>query len=259
MADEKRVSERLKEQTQTRTVFVLTLLGLLFAFFFLPRSVLEYLKDGLTSIGSILGTVSLSGATGAVLGYVISAQDRLATGSSRAAKFFEKLYPRNAIKEKYNCTEGQATYLWFQIFNPWENIGPMKDPYSRTFERSYACRFIFILQWSFFGFFAISSATWIATIICGYWTPLETQATVPTYARVLVLTLTFAAFLMLFLQNRPADAKPTGCWYRWKEINEIHKTWLQNEVFDNAAADTYANAVALVAEANWRKAHGYSA
>jgi hypothetical protein len=261
MATEQRVSAKFKEQTETRTVFVLSLLGLLFAFFFLPHSVLLYLKDGLTSIGSVLGTVSLLGATGGVLGYVISAQDRLATGNSRAALFFQAQYPRKAIQDHYTskggCTEEQATYLWFKIYNPWEKIGPMMDPYSRTFGRSYACRFIFVLQWSFLGFFVISLVTWAASFVSGYWTPLiETQGPVIGFARILLLIFSLAAFTILFFENKPKE-NGTGCWKLWYEINGIHKTWLKTEVFDGAA--TYVAALTLIDDTEWRRKHGYPA
>jgi hypothetical protein len=103
MADSQRVSERFKSQTQTRTITAVTFLALVYAYFFLPTSALTFFEGRLKTVGGVLG-VGLVGALGGVLGSVLSAQDLLATGNSRAARFFRSQYPSESIKANYIAT-----------------------------------------------------------------------------------------------------------------------------------------------------------
>ena len=100
---EKSVFERLRDETQRRTVAVLALLGLVYAYFFLPESVLNYFREGLGSLWSNLVSLGLVTSIGGVLGYVISALDLLATGEGQAARFFRRQYPSAAVVEKYTA------------------------------------------------------------------------------------------------------------------------------------------------------------
>jgi hypothetical protein len=115
---------------------------------------------------------------------------------------------------------------------------------------------IFALQWSFVAFFLVSTLTWGAIAVAhASWgePPASAEATGATVARVLVLIWSLAVAIGLFVQNSLKG--PTGCWFRWKEITHIQTIWLQEEVF--AVAQDYNAAVATVADAAWRKAHGY--
>jgi hypothetical protein len=255
MAESQRVSEKFKAQTQARTITALTFLALVYAYFFLPTSVLSFFEARLKTVGGALG-VGLVGALGGVLGSVLSAQDLLATGKSRANGFFRKQYPSEAIKKHYGCRQDQANSLWFKIFNPWENIDALKEDYARTFQRGSDCRLIFVLQWSFVMFFFVSAITWGAIFLWHAWgstQPVSAEANGATIARVLVLAISLVIAIGLFYQNRLAG--PTGCWFRWKEINDIQNIWLNEELFTQAK--TYDEAVGKLADATWRHARGY--
>lgn len=257
---QKTLSQKLKEQTQQKVFLSLTLLGLVYGVVFLPPSVLDFLGQSFSTIQKIIARGSLLSLMGGILGYLLSAQDILATGRSAVAQFYRSQYPSNIIIQRYNCTQAQADTLWFQVFNPWSAIAAMLDQYKRTRERGLDCRFIVLLRQALVAFFVASLVTWITSIALGkFGEPLESAPPWVVYARILVLGLALMLSGSLYRSNKVADkarsTAPTGCWYRWQEINGMNKTWLETNVLQRAP--TYQDAVALVASERWRAANGY--
>lgn len=144
---DKTVFQRLRDRTQRRTSAVLVALCLIFAFFFLPDPVLSYVKVRLGDAAAILMGLGFGALGGPIIGWIAAIQDPLATGNSKAGKFFNDQYPSKAIRDHYQCAPDQENRLWFALFNPWTDVKhPQHEFYVRTFEIGFACRFVFAVQ-----------------------------------------------------------------------------------------------------------------
>jgi hypothetical protein len=230
-----RVREQIAKKTERMTVFVLAVLGLIYGFFFLPEPVLELFKSRFHSIGGVLANMGFSAMIAVTIGAIIMAQDILATTKLRAAKFFREQYPTEKIKSEYNCDQAQADYLWFQVFNPMREIThPRHLSYVMTFQRSYACRFIFIVRWSLLFFIVLAAGTWLAAWYFQFDDSLDSSIRFALqYSRAFLLIVALIITAVLFVCNRLKPA--TGCWALWKEINNIHKAWLEEAMSKKAA------------------------
>jgi len=251
------IKDQIKKESERTTVYVIVLLGLIYGFFFLPEPVLELFKTRFAEIGKIGGTLAGMGFSAMIaflIGAIIMAQDMLATTDLKSAKFFRDQYPSEAIKTQYQCDQAQADYLWFSLFNPWrESDHPRHMSYRFTLQRSYSCRLIFHARWSFVFFTILAALTWIASGVSQF----ETSSPAQVYSRGLLLAVAVVIIAILFLCNRVKN--PSGCWKRWKEINDINSEWLKEAVFKKADgnATSYEEALALLQDPAWRKKWGY--
>ena len=273
--------EQLQKDTGRNTVFIAVVLGLLYGFFFLPASVLDLFQARFHPVAGILAGLSFSGVIAGIGALLVAAQDVLATCEFKAAKFFRQQYPSVLIRRHYNVSQGQADFLWFGLFNPWDQPGhPRHTFYWFTVQRSHACRFIFHARWLLIFFCVLATLTWAFNLYALYllntapawlcrfhWLIQPHPVHEPLalhYARAVLLTVSATAVLVLFFSNRihgtrdvegKSESGPTGCWNLWKEINEINKEWIEEAVFSRAP--TYADAVLLLQNPAWRAAHGY--
>jgi hypothetical protein len=250
------IKDREKTKYQRYTALVLIFLGLIYGFFFLPESVLDIIQSKLKAMQSWVGTLIGTGASGiaaVLIGEIVMAQDLLATSSLSAAKFFRAQYPSNFIMSFYpSCSKPEANELWFFIFNQWSSPTHSRyQKYVQTFQRSYSCRLIFHVRWCFLLFLVAEIITLIVSLTCH----LETTSISLLYSRLFIALIFLIITVLLFLCNRVSSAETgTGCWERWHEINHMHKSWLEEAVFNRAS--TYSEALALVKEASWRKECG---
>jgi hypothetical protein len=245
-----RIQPRLKARTTRFTLVVAVALMLLYGYVFLPTSVLAYLRQQLNSTVAVLTTLGLAGTVGAAIGLLISAQDPLATGRSRASAFFQSCRPSTAIKDHYKCPQAEANTLWFAVFNAWEAPDhPQYNYYYRTFDRSYACRFIYQTRMVLIAFLGLAALAWLTAAMFG----LDDATRPIAFARFGLLIVALGATVLLFTINRLNP--PTGCWERWKEINDMNIVWLKSELF--SSAQDYPAAWTLIHDPNWRSQHGY--
>lgn len=247
------VKERLKQRSERNTVFVIVVLGLLYGFFYLPEPVLKVFQDRFHQVGGILAELGLSAMLAGAMGFIITAQDILATCDLKASQFFRDQYPSKVIKDHYNCTQEEADFLWFSLFNPWKNADhPRNMSYLFTFQRSYDCRFIFHVRFAFAFFTVLAALTWGLTSLLNFEPPSSDLENL-NYARGLLLFLVFVITMLLFGFNRLK--RPSGCWKRWKEINGINIEWVKAAVFSKAKE--YQSAVSLLADMSWKTQYGY--
>ena len=252
-SDQLSVKERLKQKSERGTVFVMVVLGLLYGFFYLPEPVLKIFQDRFHQIGGILAELGLSAMLAGAIGFIITAQDILATCDLKASKFFRDQYPSKAIKKHYkDCSQEEADYLWFSLFNPWKNADhPRNMSYLFTFQRSYDCRFIFHVKFSFAFFTILAGLTWGITSLFGVESSQQDLENL-NYARGLLLFLVIIVTVSLFAFNR---LTPSGCWKRWQEINGINTEWVKIAIFPQAP--DYKAAVNLLANPTWKSTYGY--
>ena len=246
-----------KKESESTVVYVIVFLGLIYGFFFLPEPVLALFKSRFGEIGKIGGTLAGMGFSAMVaylIGTVIMSQDILATTNLPAGNFFQGQYPSKEIMAKLQCGQPQADYLWFNLFNPWSESGHHRHmSYRFTFQRSYSCRLIFHARMSFVFFTMLASLTWVIS----WRSQFENTLPAEIYSRGLLIFIALVIIAILFGFNR--TGKPTGCWKRFEEINNINKAWLNEAVFkkDDGSANSYEAALALLQDANWRKKWGY--
>lgn len=246
------VRERLKQKSERGTVFVMVVLGLLYGFFYLPESVLKIFQDRFHQIGGILAEMGLSAMLAGAVGFIITAQDILATCNLKTSEFFRGQYPSRLIQTEYSCTPEEADYLWFSLFNPWKNSDhPRNMSYLFTFQRGYDCRFIFHVKFSFAFFTILAGLTWGITYFFNL-DAADQDLKSLNCARGLLLILVIIATGLLFAFNR---LTPSGCWKRWQEINGINRKWVEVAVFSQAT--DYKSAVNLLVNPTWKGTYGY--
>jgi hypothetical protein len=121
-----------------------------------------------------------------------------------------------------------------------------------TFERSYSCRFIFYVRWALLLIGLLAGITWFVSWKFGFESASDSAWFTRQYARGFLLGMAVLILALLFWLHRLA---PTGCWRLWKEINDIHKTSLDEAVFKQA--QTYSDALNLVESPTWKQQWNY--
>jgi hypothetical protein len=248
------IRSEMAKKTGYKTAFVLAALGLVYGLFYLPELVVAFFKQHLHSIKTLLTSMGFSGTIAAALSPIITGQDVLATTNLKSARFFRAQYPSAAIKKRYGCTQAEADQLWFSIFNPWaEKTHPQHAQYVMTFERSYDCRFIFHVRWSVILIALLAAITWFVSWKFKFESASDSSALFTLqYTRGFLLGMALLIAGFMFSLNR---LRPTGCWRLWQEINDIHKTWLEQAVFKHAPS--YADALNLVEDPAWKQKWSY--
>src|SRR5438874_9526834 len=114
------IRSEIAKKNALKTASVVAALGLAYGLFYLPDLVVSFFKSQMHSVTTVLAGMGFSGGIAAIISSLIAAQDVLATGNFKSARFFQTQFPSEAIKKRYNCTQAEANELWFDyIFNPW--------------------------------------------------------------------------------------------------------------------------------------------
>jgi hypothetical protein len=277
----------LKDERARNLVFIALPLGLIYGAFFLPPSIFELYHTTAAKISGIVVSLGISTMISAVVAVVANSQDALSTGNFTRAEFFKNQYPSRFVESKLGCTRDQANYLWFQLFDPWQQAAhPQNNFYRVTVRRSSACQLIFHVRFLFKLFCVFSILTEVGDCLLHFLKAhpdivpfigerLKFHSMAESYslhyARLLLIATALAVMILLSKTNRLVAPKvshgkepwegwtTTGCWYLWKEANGVNRQWLDENVLKRIAGkpNPYEAAVALLSDAEWLRGHGY--
>jgi hypothetical protein len=163
-----------------------------------------------------------------VLSTLIFSNDVLYYSSPKQDKYvhaFQRNLPTKLLCEKLNIDSRQAEFLWFGEFNKWARTDHLRHAeYLKTYQRGFACRFVYVLIRSSWIFFMIASALLItesALVLRGIeFTNVDTFG-----SRWLFVALMLVLNLYLRASNRTGRVT-TGVWKRFDEINDNNREWI---------------------------------
>ncbi len=172
--------------------------------------------------------------------YVFLSSDPLLTGNSKQAKFFQEELPskylldRCTVCRKLNveCNKpllpDQHTYtrIWFDKFFDGSIKKSHPDLIQKTYKKGYICRLVFYLSWIFGVAFTINILTILIYNISICYIEKSIKFIISPY-QLLYLFSCLLLFLLLNLLNKVDTNNPTGCWYKWREINKRHISYLK--------------------------------
>ena len=224
------VPGKFKRNLQNQITVILLLIFTLYAWLFIPDFRSSTLSEGLQLLAEVL-RVGVAAIVVWPVRWILFSQDSLANGSSQWSRFFRAQYPHRIIVEKFGCTQAEATTLWFHWFNRWEHSGQLFQGYhSMTFQRSYGCRFIYLLRRWLLLFAAFGTAN--LSVI--HMLDLEFAAWLSAFACITASLILFTALTCSNRVPRNDEKSPSGCWLKYQEISEVQRVLLEREILDHA-------------------------
>jgi hypothetical protein len=236
------IHQNQKTRMKRRVVGALTVVALVYFFLLFPQQLLENIRLSVTS-PSAQWLATVLGAAGNVtfawiLSFVLFASDSAFRGSGKSAIWARAHFASRAAIEQFNCSDGEASALWFKFFDTWgiarsPNFNLMINSYSAT----YAARAVFYLQRTLLVFLFIS----IISIVV-HWAVFHSYAGrdggTTLAVHMLVVLLFAASFTFITLTNRlPTDSRDaTGCWARVQDIFARSRTVFVQDVLQHAAS-----------------------
>jgi hypothetical protein len=160
---------------------------------------------------------------------LLSATDVLTYGNPKRNKFaaaFQRRLPSTHLSKVIEVDSDVGTRLWFDEFNKWADPEhPRCQDRNRTFQRGYACRFVYYLTSVSRSLFLLGLA-WLGVELILEWV-FGTEV-VAVEAKAVSLAVFFMVWLIVRLTNRVRESQPTGVWRRFDEINQRHCDWIDS-------------------------------
>ena len=244
-----RIFKRQTGRYKTMVTVYLLLIVYGFLLTFLPEDVATKLMGSNFANGWLFSSANAmtSGALSFIIRIPLFGGDRLATGNSKASKYFRSMYPSLLIRQKYNVESGQADDLWFTIFNSWSiETHRHHQNWETVLKRTYICRLIFYSSRLLIFAVVISGSILAAKGIIALFKGVSPIISGGGLAYFLLMLI--ALLLTLPLNRVPSGSRqaPTGCWYKYKEISEILHSVLRREVLDKA--DRFDDAMVIASD-----------
>jgi len=241
---------RPEKKYQIRIFSGIVIIITIFVLIFVPTDFVNLITNKINQLADIIVVLGLDIALIFVVStWVFSTSDILFTGKSKYSIYFQSNLPSGHLMEKLNCSQGEANDIWFSIFNKWKNDkNPRHEFWKRTFERGYGCRLIFHLRNTILFIMILSTVFFIAYE--SYYFFIKNEIIIASNTELLKIGMLIIELFLLWYLNYnnqipgKRNNRPTGCWYRWKEINDIHKAWLDNNILSKAK--NYNQAIKLV-------------
>ena len=210
---------------------------LFFALLYLPDEILNPLFEKIKLVNELLIKVGLAVPFALIFPWILFAQDHLATGNSRASRFFRHYYPSTYAVEVKGLQRDKADKLWFDYFNKLEAENhPSNEYYRRNFERTYACRLIYYLKRILSVFIVL--ALFSTFLITWIFNTTDSSKLLP--ARIGILIVSAIVLASLHLSNRIQENaashpyqdrySPTGVYFKYKEIAGILRNLFETDV-----------------------------
>jgi len=231
MAEETR--GKIKRQWERRVTSVLVALIALFVVFFVPQEIAKPITDRLTGWQNLVVKLGASVPIMLVLPWIIFAQDHLATGRSKASKFFRDHYPSTFATAKYGLPREQADKEWFDYFNKWEAAGhPDRGNYEITFQRSYSLRLIYYLKRVLLSFILLAL---VATTLSWLLNTSDAHELLAARLSIVVLAVLILGWLhssnrFWAIRDRAGQYDATGAYFKYKEINGVLRMKFEADV-----------------------------
>jgi hypothetical protein len=223
-----------------RVIGTLTFVALVYFFFLFPQELLDSIQLAVTTrraqwlsltVGAF-GNITLVW----VLSFVLFASDSAFKGGSKAATWARSLFASAAAVEKFKCTPGQASALWFKYFDTWGLEGsPNRNLLINSYSATYAARAIFYLQRALMVFLVLSFVS-----VALHWKMFDTyeavDGTTKLAVHILIILLFGAGLAFIMLTNRLPDGArlATGCWARVEDVFARSRTVFEHDVLRHA-------------------------
>lgn len=232
------MTKKLTQEYKNKITFICIILIFIYFFIFIPNMILEKFFEIFNNVFTFLLKLGLSILFIAILRWYIFSSDILQYGANKEANFFQNQFPSKYIRRKLNCSINQATDLWFnEIFNKWTNPkNPNYEQTIRTYERGYACRFIYYSMYWLFRLFIIASITYLIILFVPFFSGSKYSYNETDIIRFFILIGIIIGWILIYNSHK-LDLKNniiSGCWKRWEEINGIHKSWLERHILRKA-------------------------
>ena len=223
-------------------VQTLLFVAIVFFLFVFPQDILDSILytiasqrvQWLTTILGAVGNITVAW----VLSYLLFSSDSAFKGSSKTAKWARSQYASVAAKEKFNCTDGQASTLWFKYFDTWGlPNSPNHTLLVTSYSASYSARAVFFLQRALLIFLGL-----IILSIGLHWflfdTYLGEEGSIQIVIHILVVMLFGASYVFLRITNRIAKVgnQATGCWARIENVFERSRTMFEHEILNHVSS-----------------------
>lgn len=227
---------KMTQQGKVGSMFIA--LGLALFWFFLPDSALQFIEARASAFGRLVFQLGAGVLLPASFSWLLFASDPLATGTDKEAEFFRSQYASQFFVDRFKVGEGIEKHMWFTLFNSWANPQHrMHDGYVRTFERSYSCRLLVYLRRGLWVFvtFGLLLTSW--PFIIRHFAMIEARTVQDILlsgeflARSLLVAIALLVLLYLYGTNRLPNerhSRPSGCWWKWREINQMHMAFLED-------------------------------
>ena len=219
------VAPQTKQDLKTRNALILFVLGVVFLLLYVAD--LDFTNWQRSTTSTLVGAAIL-----AVVQILLASTDPLQYGSGKYSSFFQSQFPSVHIQARLGVSPVEARQRWFSVFNQWEqSTHPNHRFHVTALTRGFECRAIYYLQWlsirvgalAFLAVGILASLTWLADVRLPEYYSLTNSALVAP--RVIYPLAMFALYLYLSRTNQPDPDNPSGVWRKWKEINDILKSW----------------------------------
>lgn len=234
------IHQTYKTRMQRRVISTLTFVALVYFFFLFPQELLDSIQLAVAARRAQWLSLTV-GAAGNVtlvwiLSFILFASDSAFKGASKTATWARSLFASRAAVEKFKCTDGQASALWFKFFDTWGlPASPNRNLLINSYSATYTARAVFYLQRALIVFLLLSFLS-----IAVHWKLLHTyegpDGKIQLAIHTLAVLLFAAGFAFLALTNRlPKGPRPaTGCWMRVQDVFERSRTVLEHDVLRHA-------------------------
>jgi hypothetical protein len=234
------IHQTYKRRMQRQVIGALTFVALIYFFILFPQQLLDNIQLAVTARRAQWLSLS-AGAAGNVtlvwfLSFVLFAADSAFKGSNATAVWTRSLFASKAAVDKFDCTDGQASALWFQFFDTWGLHGSShRNLLINSYSATYSARAVFYLQRALILFLLLGllSMTLHWKLFATYRAP--DGATTLT-VQLLALSLFGAALAFIAFTNRlPKGVRgATGCWARVKDVFDRSRTLFEHDVLRHA-------------------------
>lgn len=217
-----------KRELRFFTAVVIFFPALIFVHLFVVPFTEEYLR--FHWITYPLGYIILT-----LLEFIIFSSDTLYERHDRInkyAKAFQLYWPSSYVAEKFNVPLVKADYCWFQhVFNHWQNPShQMKPQHERTLKRGYSCR-LFYYFFKFLEFLIyISVFSFIAWRVLERFYPEYIKTEQNVLWQLIFIVAIVVIYIIMKKGNSVNLSRLRGVWYRYGEINKMHRKWIEENI-----------------------------
>jgi len=225
---------------------ILLFAGMFACVFILPLNLFSQLPQSLQDLSGIIQSVGGTIVITFMLATWIFSSDELYYADpekNRYVRAFQVYWPSKHIAERFDLNQEDADYYWFEkLFNIWADPEhPRHEQRERTFQRGYACRYVYYYLKLFVALFWVSAATTVLLeILTRLFGILAFESKVGLGWRIGFVVVVGFLYIILRCSNRTSLSNLTGVWRRYAEVNKLHIRWIDENIkslgdFDKSA------------------------
>lgn len=188
----------------------------LWAFFFLPDSVIEWVASRIGVAKSVGGTIFTLFTSAVIVGtfgqFLIG--DPLLRGDRTASRYFRGEFPSAKLANKFSIDPDRASHLFLTYYDCWQFDSEIQhDKYLETTWVHYWCLFVFLLKPLFWILLVLSASFIFVGMIYK-----EAPSSVIAGQITIFILIAICVVLIMGFNRLPSTQRPnpTGCWAAWR-------------------------------------------